>query len=82
MQVAAPIEQFVLNDKQNFACVGLDFDKKGATIEPVEGIRYTCLGKLSEQHYIFKCQIENSLAAANWDFVNYPDPEIVIIDRL
>ena len=40
------------------------------------------LGKLEEQNYIFNQQIINSLRIQEWDFDNYPNPEIVLITKL
>lgn len=71
--------QFVLNRYQQFACLGFDRGKIPIAVEPITGIDYTFIGKLSEQGTIFHQQVINSLLKDDWDFEKYPNPEILLI---
>lgn len=79
--IRIPYRQYQLNDTQQFAVIAIDFSE-GVELGQHEGIEYHAMGKLAEQSFIFSRQIENSLLIQEWDFENYPNPEIVLINKL
>lgn len=64
-----------LNDKQQVCIIGIDFNE----IEEHKGLKYDRIGRLSEQNFIFKQQLTNSLVLQDWNFEEYPDPEVILI---
>lgn len=70
----------MLNENQQFACLGIDFTGD-IELGEHEGIEYTKMGKLNEQNFIFQHQIANSLFIDSWDFISYPNPEIILITK-
>lgn len=73
--------QFVLNDKQQFAILGINRDLVPIEVANVPGLLYQFLGKLEEQNTVFSMQIKNSLMLQQWDFDAWPDPEILLITK-
>jgi hypothetical protein len=71
--------QYVMNEHQQFAVLDLDREKLPVNVEPVDGIEYSFIGKLSEQSFVFRQQIINSLTIEHWDFPKCQDPEILLI---
>lgn len=76
-----PYRQYTLNEKQQFVVLAIDF-LDGFALGEHEGIRYDPMGKLEEQSFIFSSRIINSLQIDQWDFENYPNPEVVLITKL
>jgi hypothetical protein len=76
-----PFRQFILNDRQQFACLGCEAGimKDISLGDGIEHVDYMAIGKLSEQGAVFSLQIVNSLRNENWDFDQYGDPEIVMM---
>ncbi len=79
-----PMVQYTLNDNQQFAVLGIDFDKEPVEFGAVamaDGSIVTSkpMGKLSEQNFIFQAQVKNSLFNDNWDFDKYSNPEIILL---
>ena len=74
-----PACQFVLNRKQQFMVIGVDFSTAGYTAESIPDVQVDIAGKLSDQSTIFQLQIKNSLVNSKWNFTKYPDPQIVIM---
>jgi hypothetical protein len=75
-----PHSQFELNSEQQFACIGIDFDEFAHVELGNAAMKTTRLGKLREQGFIFQCQIENSLRTDHWNFEDYPNPEIILLE--
>lgn len=76
-----PYRQYTLNEDQQFAVIAIDFSE-GVELGEHDGIKYDQMGKLEEQNFIFNQQIINSLELQEWDFDNYPNPEIVLISKV
>lgn len=76
-----PYRQYVLNQKQQFVVIAVDFSE-GVELTEHTGIKYDQMGRLKEQSFLFERQIINSLIREEWDFDNYPNPEIVLITQL
>lgn len=76
-----PYRQYMLNEEQQFVVIAIDFSE-GIELGEHDGIKYDQIGKLEEQNFIFNQQIINSLGIQEWDFDNYPNPEIVLITKL
>ena len=77
-------EQYVLNDKQQFCVIGGNTDKWGGAENIIDKnaaphILYQSIGKLDDQNFIFRQQIINSLRINNWNFVENPNPDIVLL---
>jgi hypothetical protein len=79
-----PYRQYVLNENQQFAVIALDFEDLGGVVEIKDhpGIESQHIGKLSEQNFIFSQQIKNSLLIDDWDFEQYPDPEVLLLTKI
>lgn len=73
-----PYRQYVLNKEQQFAVIAIDFSY-GVELGEHDGIEYKQMGKLAQQNLIFNRRIINSLTIEEWDFDNYPNPEIVLM---
>ena len=79
----APHIQFVLNANQNIEVYGIDFSQYGGMkLEAPGYMKLERLGKLKEQSTILRFQIINSLNNENWNFIKYPNPEIVLINKI
>lgn len=75
----APAAQFVLNEKQQFLVIGIDFDATGYSPQSVPGVEVQCIGALSEQTIIFQNQVINSLNLVRWNFEKHPDPQVIML---
>jgi hypothetical protein len=75
--------QLVLNDNQQIALYGFDFNKCGGLKEMSgsDDVEYQHIGKLSDQSFIFQMQIANSLKMEAWSFRDCPNPEIVLMSK-
>jgi hypothetical protein len=78
-KIKIPCCQYVMNERQQFVVLAIDFDKSFFTLGYHEGIEYIPMGKLNEQNFIFESRVINSLRIDGWDFDSYPNPEIVLI---
>jgi hypothetical protein len=79
-----PYCQFVLNDSQQVALIGCDFEALGGIQEMSQNPENKSehWGKLSEQGFIFQSQLTNSLVLDGWDFKKCPDPEVMVLTAL
>lgn len=78
--ITVPYAQYGLNERQIINVIPLP-SEIAALIE-VEGFETWHWGKLSELNFIMECQTRNSLIMDNWNFELYPNPEIVILNKL
>jgi len=69
---------YILNGKQQFVVVGTEYPDS-VTFDQTPGVEATPLGKLSDQNAIFEQQIINGLVRDEWDFEEYPNPEIILL---
>lgn len=80
-----PIAQFVLNEKQQIAIVGIDFDAHGgykAFHKDREGVQGSHMGKLEDLSFIVQNHAVNSLHNVEWDFDRWPNPEVVLLTKI
>ena len=83
-QIKIPMQQYTLNENQQFVVIALDFDIYPDAFEfgVTDGVKTESIGKLSEQSFFFSAMTLNSLQRDNWDFTKYPDPEILLLTDL
>lgn len=76
--VTLPHAQYALNDKQLINALPIDGNcVTSIVVEHYETQRW---GPLSQLNFITQAQMINSLRLDDWDFDQYPDPEIFILN--
>lgn len=78
-----PMSIFTLNPDQQAMVLGVDFEAVGGMkMEDAPGFESMHIGKLSEQGFVFNCQLGNSLVKDGFPLDQHPDPEIIITSRI
>ena len=72
---------YEMNEKQQFAVLGINRNTIPIEAEEVPGYDYTFLGKLDQQDAIFQQRTRNSLQCQGWDFDRWSNPEILLITK-
>jgi hypothetical protein len=76
-----PCCQFGISQTQQIMIIGTDLiERERIKVETgAPGVEAQPIGTLEEQNVIFEIQLTNSLKLENWDFQQYPNPEIILI---
>lgn len=81
-----PYLHLLLNEDQQFVVLGMDFNMNGnknvSFNQEVPDVKVDRMGKLEDISIILQHQLRNSLYIYEWDFQNYPNPEILLLTNI
>lgn len=84
--LTVPSCQYLLNEKQQFMVMGVNFDEYPKGMDDIigenEGMKYTGAGKINDLPFTWQAQAKNSLELDGWDWEAYPNPEIILIENI
>jgi hypothetical protein len=83
-QFSAPGVRFQINENQHVLLIGFNgilSDEHTVTFDIQPGFKANSVGYLRDQNPIFKKMLDNSLQNAGWNFAQFINPIVIILNR-